>query len=1215
MKFELSERRSLYCLLFFLLLSLYLSATITQAQISVTPVAQVDVLTQRYDNARSGANLRETILKPSNVNPKSFGKLFSRDVDGEIYAQPLVISKLPMPGRGVRSVVFVATEHNSVYAFDAVDPDAAAPFWQVNLGPPVPASDVGQACGIYRDFSKEIGITGTPVIDANSQTLYVVARTKTAAGKYLQRLHALDIRTGKDRPGSPRLIQATVPGTGEGSVGGKLSFNPKTHNQRPALLLHEGVVYISWASHCDTGPYHGWMMGYNARTLQQTAVFCSTPNGGGGGVWQSGSGPVVDENGHIYITTSNGSVNTDRPTGPRTDFSNSFLKFSAKAGKLSMVDWFTPYNFTSLNNADLGAGSTSVILVPDTPLLITGSKAGVIYVLDREKMGGFSMFADKQIVQRFPASKGFMYSTPVYWHREGSRPWLYTWGGDDRLKAFQAGNTQFNPVPLSQSLESITSPRPGGFLSLSANGHDPESGILWALQPVVDANQQLSAGILRAFNASNLSQELWNSNAAGSRDDVGLFAKFCIPTVANGRVYMASFSNQLHVYGLNPRPQALPPVIASRSETVQDFVSIDTEQIEGTIRYTLDGSNPTALSPLYRTPFKLEQPADVKARTFAPGMLPSALVAARITDPGIVGTGNGLLGSYYTNIALSGEAIQQVDAGIHNQSPPPGIPGDNWSARWEGEIQASHTGTFTFHTHADDGIRLWINGKMLINQWLIRGSTEDTATIDLEAGQKYAIKVEYYQAVAGRDYRLFWTPPHGFKTLVPRSQLYAAIDLGNVGNGTGLMGNYFKNVQLSGAPVERLDAQISTQDPPPGVGEGNAKERWSARWTGQVQATQSGEFAFHTISDDGMRLWVNGQKLIDDWTVHGSTENSGTIRLEAGKKYPIILEYFQGANGFDFNLLWTPPGLFKMIIPQSQLYPGSLSAAVIGQGTGLAASYFNNQDLSGDSIDQVDAQVNNQERPDGVPEDHWSARWTGQVQATHSGTFLFHTFADDGMRLWVNQQLLVDNWRTLTPQDAKEFTGMITLEAGKKYPITVEYLQVTNGRDYILSWTPPGLSKTLVPQSQLYPESDPGIVGTGTGLLAHYYPNKELNGQPLRRLDAGVNNQPPPQGIGKDNWSARWTGQVQANHSGEFTFYTLSDDGVRLWVKGQKLFDDWMVHGTTENRGTIQLEAGKKYEIVLEYFQGENGLDYRLLWSNPQQPKMLIPTSQLYPSK
>ena len=1208
MKFAARYLPSPFPTLFFLLLSLSLVVASVRAQ--------VDVLTQRYDNARSGTNLRETILKPSNVNPKSFGKLFSRDVDGEIYAQPLVIAKLPMPGRGVRSVVFVATEHNSVYAFDAVDPDANAPFWQVQLGPPVPVGDVGQACGTYSDFSKEIGITGTPVIDASTRTLYVVARTKTSAGKYLQRLHALDILTGKDRPGSPRLIQATVPGTGEGSVKGKLSFDPKIHNQRPALLLHDGVVYITWAAHCDTGPYHGWMMGYNARTLQQTTVFCTTPNGEGAGIWQSGVGPVVDETGHIYVINGNGSVDTDQPNGngPKTEFGSSFLKFGLKAGKLSVVDWFTPYNYTSLNDADLDTGSTSVILVPGTPLLIAGSKAGMMYVLNRDKMGGFNMFADQQIVQRFPASSGFMYGTPVYWHREGSRPWIYSWGVDDRLKAFQAGDTQINPVPISQSLESISSPRPGGFLSLSANGHDPQSGILWALQPVENANQKLSAGILRAFNASNLSQELWNSNAAGSRDDIGLFAKFCIPTVANGRVYMASFSHQLHVYGLNPRPQAMPPIIASRSETVQDFVSIDTEQTEGTIRYTLDGSNPTALSPRYRTPFKLEQPADVKARVFAPNLLPSATVAARITDPGVIGTGNGLLGSYYTNTALSGTAIQQVDAGINNQPPPPGIPRDNWSARWEGEIQASHTGTFTFHTHADDGIRLWVDGKMLINQWLIRGSTEDTATIELEAGKKYALKVEYYQAVAGLDYRLFWTPPHGFKTIVPRSQLYAAIDLGNVGNGTGLLGNYFKNVQLSGAPIERLDAQISTQDPPQGIGEGANKEKWSARWNGQVQATQTGEFTFHTIADDGMRLWVNGQKLVDDWNVHGSQENSGTIRLEAGKKYPILLEYFQGANGFDFNLLWTPPGLFKMIIPQSQLYSGNQSVAVIGQGQGLAASYFNNEELSGDSIDRVDAQINNQERPDGVPEDHWSARWTGQIQATHSGTFLFHTFADDGMRLWVNNQLLIDKWRVLTPQDEKEFTATITLEAGKKYPIIVEYLQATNARDYILSWTPPGLSKTPVPQSQLYPESDPGVVGTGTGLLAQYYPNKELNGQFARRLDAGVNNQPPPQGIGKDNWSARWSGQVQATHSGEFTFSTFSDDGVRLWVNDQLLIDDWNVHGTKENQGKITLEAGKKYSIVLEYFQGDNGLDYRLLWSNPQQPKMLIPTSQLYPN-
>jgi hypothetical protein len=300
--------------------------------------AQTDILTQRYNNARTGTNLAETTLNLSNVNVETFGKLFSRDVDGEIYAQPLLVSNLMMPGQGKRNVVFVATEHNSLYAFDAENPDASTPFWHRQMGPPVPVTDVGSACGVYKDFSKEIGITGTPVIDAASQTIYVVARTKiisqptppkeldvaapeTAAPEqeavvpvaglapletapstpsswlplspptYHQYLHALDLRTGQERPGSPVEIKASVPGTGGGSKNGVLAFDPLLHNQRPALLLHNGVVYISWAGHCDTGPYHGWVIATMPRHWSKLVRSVPPPMASGLASGNPGLGP------------------------------------------------------------------------------------------------------------------------------------------------------------------------------------------------------------------------------------------------------------------------------------------------------------------------------------------------------------------------------------------------------------------------------------------------------------------------------------------------------------------------------------------------------------------------------------------------------------------------------------------------------------------------------------------------------------------------------------------------------------------------------------------------------------------------------------------------------------------------------------------------------------------------------------------------------------
>lgn len=965
------------------------------ASLSQTSYAQINILTQRYDNSRSGRNWREAQLNVSNVNQKQFGKLFSRSVDGEIYAQPLIVSGVDMSGQGKRNVVYIATEHNSVYAFDAEDPEAHEPLWQVQMGTPVPTSDVGQSCGVYKDFSKEIGITGTPVIDRASNTLYVVARTKVvkpgaaattgpatptvpaatppagvapvqgsvgagvvtvaanqqdvaptapaapvvpakegeedeknfdsviailkSRASYHQYLHAIDIRTGKERSGSPLEIKAQVPGKGQGAVGGILKFDPLVHNQRPGLLLHNGVVYISWGGHCDTGPYHGWIIGYNAKTLKQTGAFCTTPNGLGAGIWQSGIGPIVDEKGQLYLVNGNGTVDTDRPSPRKTEYGSSFLKLQTKGGKITVADWFTPYNYTSLNDADLDTGSTSLLPIPGSKLMVAGSKAGVIYVVDRDKLGGFDMFGDKQIVQHFKASKGFLYSTPLLWEHPNGRPWLFSWGMDDRLKAFEWDGKRFKTEPVSQSSEKIVSPRPGAFLSLSSLGDDPRTSILWALQPLADANQAVVTGVLRAFDASDLRRELWNSRINLSRDDVGKYAKFCPPIVANGRVYVASFSGELHVYGLNPPAQAQAPTIVSRTGSIADFVTIENDQSLVTIRYTTDGSNPTSTSERYRTPFKMEKPGRVLARAFRPGLLPSPVASATLLDPGIKGTGNGLLGTYFFGTDLQEEAFQRIDGKITNL--PPGRPdNNNWSVRWTGQIQATHTGNTTFTTFSDDGVRLWVDGKLLIDNWNVHGATQDNGVIALEAGKKYDFKMEYYQGNLGSICRLLWTPPGQPQEIIPQSQFYTDVSpLFVKGSGTGLTGRYFANTKLEGPSLQRIDAQLNDNPRPEGLG----PDDWSARWIGQVLAPSTGTYTFSTFTDDGIRLWVDGKLLFENWTVHGGTQNNGTVFLQAGKKYDIKIEYYQGKNGWNMRLLWTPPGGEQELIPQPQLYPTS----------------------------------------------------------------------------------------------------------------------------------------------------------------------------------------------------------------------------------------------------------------------------------------------------
>ena len=323
--------------------------------VSPTSASAVNVLTQHNDSFRTGANLNETVLTVSNVNTNTFGKLFTRVVDGQIYAQPLYVNGLTISNK-LHNVVYVATEHDSVYAFDADDPAASKALWHVSLGTAVPIADIN-GCS---DLQPEIGITGTPVIDLTGGTMYLVAKIKVGTNHF-QQLHALDLITGQDKLGGPVSIQGSVPGTGTGSVGGTLTFDPLFQHSRASLLLLSNTVYVAFGSHCDYGNYHGWLFGYNATNLQQTAVFCTTPNagadGGGGGIWGSGTGPAADASGNIYVTTGNGAL--DENTGG-LDLGDSLIKLHVSNGTLTVADWFSPHDQANMytNDLDLGAQRT-----------------------------------------------------------------------------------------------------------------------------------------------------------------------------------------------------------------------------------------------------------------------------------------------------------------------------------------------------------------------------------------------------------------------------------------------------------------------------------------------------------------------------------------------------------------------------------------------------------------------------------------------------------------------------------------------------------------------------------------------------------------------------------------------------------------------------------------------------------------------------------------
>jgi hypothetical protein len=533
-----------------------------------TPVAITTVLTQHNDNQRTGANLNETILNTSNVRSGSFGKLFTRVVDGHIYAQPLYISGVNVPNKGIHNVVYVATQHNSVYAFDADYPLLSAPLWKVNLGPsaPVPA-DFGNnnKWGTYKDIEVEVGITGTPVIDPGTNTLYVVTFIRdpnqpvcdlSHLCTYHHYLHALAITTGVEKLGGPVLIAGSVPGTGFDSQNGMITFDSHQQLQRPSLLLSNGIVYVGFGSYADTDPYHGWLFGYNAATLARVAIYNSTPNAvltpddpypGEGGIWQSGEGPSVDSNGYVYLVTGNGSFDGDTNKG---DYGDTVLKLdpqNIQNGLLPVSDWFTPYNQYLLSQADHDLGSMGVLLIPGTDYLVTGGKQGVLYLIDKTKMTHYNGPNGPDLVeQSFAASPDGLFNSPVLWNRPTGRL-VYLWAQSGPLMAFSFANNRFQETPVATAPAVPDLTDPGGALSLSANGSDPNTGILWASHPLNGGFQ----GVLHAYDASDISKELWNSDANPTgHDKVGVHAKFNAPTIANGRVYLGTTSNQLVVYGL-----------------------------------------------------------------------------------------------------------------------------------------------------------------------------------------------------------------------------------------------------------------------------------------------------------------------------------------------------------------------------------------------------------------------------------------------------------------------------------------------------------------------------------------------------------------------------------------------------------------------------------------------------------------------------------------
>lgn len=580
--------------------------------------AQVSVLTHHGDNARTGANLNESILTVSNVNSEKFGKLATRYVDGNIYTQPLVAAGVRAIHRsGPANLVIVATEQNNVYAFDAddVNPNSTnALVWKTGpstLGRSVPTETLlaDIAKGVCADLTPDVGITSTPAIQITKHgklregLVFVVAKSKTG-GAYHYTLFALRLADGVVM--GREEIRGEVPGRGFASVKGKIRFDPRLQLNRPGLLLVGNKLYVAFGGHCDMGDYHGWLFTYdvsNPKAMKRSGILNTTPNGpepgapktefmeGGAGIWMSGEGPSADESGSVYFSTGNGTNNRS------TDLGDSVVRVTHNGVALKVEDWFVPEEEQILKDYDIDLGSTGAVLLPDSHLLITASKEGRMYLLDRDNLGKTAPPVAFFQVTHEPATPNALYSihgTPALWPR-GDEMFVYVSGSEDPVRQFRmvrdaaAGGWKFDPPYRPFQRSSVTAPypnapqglfglfvrehewMPGGFLTVSSNGADGKSGILWVTMPFTgNAAHKEVRGQLRALDASDVSKpELWNSECTGDENDqLGYFAKFVPPTVANGKVYVSAFQHEPSADEFDTTGTSQPAPVAKQSALV-----------------------------------------------------------------------------------------------------------------------------------------------------------------------------------------------------------------------------------------------------------------------------------------------------------------------------------------------------------------------------------------------------------------------------------------------------------------------------------------------------------------------------------------------------------------------------------------------------------------------------------------------------------------------
>ena len=519
------------------------SVTSSAATLTVNVVsASTDVLTYHNDNGRTGQNLNESILTTSNVTSAKFGKIGFDSTDGLVDGEPLYASVVTVPGNGTHNLLIVASEHDTVYAFDA---DSGTTIWHTSMLKSGETTSDTRSCG---QVSPEIGVTSTPVIDRSSGpngAVYVVAMSKNGS-TYHQRLHALDLALGTELFSGPVDIQATYPGTGDNSNGTSVVFDPAQYKERSGLLLLNGVIYTGWASHCDIRPYTGWIIGYSESNLTQTSVLNVTPNGNEGAIWMAGAGLAADNSANIYFLDANGDFDTtlDANGFPKDgDYGNAFMKLSTSGGKLSVADYFEMDNEASENGSDTDLGSGGALVLPDLSdgaghtmhLAVGAGKDSNLYVVNRDSMGKFSSGNNNVYQELAGKLPGGVWAMPAYFNNT-----VYYGSVSSPIQAFTITNAKLSSTAAAHTANSFG--YPGTTPSISANGSS--NGIVWAVE-------SSSPAVLHAYDAGTLNELYNSSQASGGRDQFGNGNKFMTPMIVNGKVFVGT-PNGVAVFGLLP---------------------------------------------------------------------------------------------------------------------------------------------------------------------------------------------------------------------------------------------------------------------------------------------------------------------------------------------------------------------------------------------------------------------------------------------------------------------------------------------------------------------------------------------------------------------------------------------------------------------------------------------------------------------------------------